>query len=828
MHGKGYIHSIIAVLVLFTLFPPIHGFSSEQGIEVQAKQSNIQNSLIVITHNDNFSIYAIDGDGSHSDPYIIANTAITSTGPPGINISNTDAYFRIENITISGSTDPNTAGIWLENVSNGYIFNVTVTDSLRGFWLEDADNNTLAGNNVTGASTGFDMWYYNDHNVLIGNVAKGSTGTGFSVRGSFNTTLIGNVATGNGVYGFNVFFSDNCTLVGNNATGNGADGFILNGGANYNNLTGNRAIGNLGDAGFYIAPDSIHNTLTGCTAIDNIHGFYIRQSSNNRITTSTATMNSQAGFYIEDSSNYNSLTGNTVVENDEIGIHMTLNSNFNILVNNNVSGNYGKGIELEDSNNNTIMDNTVNGNTMNGFSIVSSDNNTFTGNTVQKNEDGFEFSTSSYNDLSGNVITGNAVEGVYLTSSCDYNYLTGNNVSGNIEHGIYLDNSNNNTVTGNTVTSNSYYGFELSSSHDNLFNANNVSFNTYYGFAVSGSDFNTFRSNHIEENTEHGIELSNSYNNSLTWNILDNNTELGIRMSSLSGDNLVYYNFFMDNNQSDVQAYDESSGNSWTNGTHGNYWSEYTGVDANNDGIGDTNYTLAGGLQVNDTRPLVSRMQLTGPGDLNIEAGSTGTGSIAWIPLTNLLPAGYELYKDGNLSGSGTWMPGSAIQVDVNVTGLPLGTYNYTLVIFDISGKTAANTTMLTVEDTTSPLIIYTGTVQISFEKGTTGNWFNASASDLYPGTYTIYRNGSIILAGNWTSGAIFPVNLDDLEPGVYNYTLVVRDTSGNTNSLAVTVTVSKPPSTPLDPGTVLVVLSLTGAGGLAGFYLWRRRKRKK
>jgi len=49
----------------------------------------------------------------------------------------------------------------------------------------------------------------------------------------------------------------------------------------------------------------------------------------------------------------------------------------------------------------------------------------------------------------------------------------------------------------------------------------------------------------------------------------------------------------------------------WTNGTHGNYWSDYTGLDLDHNGIGDTAYTIQTGES--DDKPLMKPMDQIPP-----------------------------------------------------------------------------------------------------------------------------------------------------------------------------------------------------------------------
>ncbi|MFX1499726.1 MAG: TIR domain-containing protein, partial [Promethearchaeota archaeon] len=65
---------------------------------------------------------------------------------------------------------------------------------------------------------------------------------------------------------------------------------------------------------------------------------------------------------------------------------------------------------------------------------------------------------------------------------------------------------------------------------------------------------------------------------------------------------LLYYNNFTGN--IDYHAIDDGINNIWDNGVIGNYWDNYTGGDANDDGIGDIPYNITGLAKSKDNFPI--------------------------------------------------------------------------------------------------------------------------------------------------------------------------------------------------------------------------------
>lgn len=85
----------------------------------------------------------------------------------------------------------------------------------------------------------------------------------------------------------------------------------------------------------------------------------------------------------------------------------------------------------------------------------------------------------------------------------------------------------------------------------------------------------------------------------ITYNTIQDNY-CGVSLYNCRGVT-VHHNNFVDNT---VQAGDnEADLNHWDNGAEGNYWSDYSGVDGNGDGIGDTPYEVDGNTY--DNYPLM-------------------------------------------------------------------------------------------------------------------------------------------------------------------------------------------------------------------------------
>jgi len=258
----------------------------------------------------------------------------------------------------------------------------------------------------------------------------------------------------------------------------------------------------------------------------------------------------------------------------------------------------GTGIELSGRSSVTIKSIKVVGFTYCIYLNGSFDNNLF-GNNIADNGVGIYLGFSSGNSIIGNHLTASRGDGSIYLHSSSRNIINGNNIVSS-SSGIYLGFSSNNSIYNNIIAQMSFMSIRLSGSINNTITGNSIIDNERCGIGLYASTKNSIIKNRIINNPDGGIRLgyimhangttSYSRNNVITGNTISNSGE-GIAVWHSSA-NIIYHNNFV-NNPNPVFS-EESYPNVWDNGypSGGNYWSNYTDVDADADGIGDTHHII--------------------------------------------------------------------------------------------------------------------------------------------------------------------------------------------------------------------------------------------
>jgi len=181
--------------------------------------------------------------------------------------------------------------------------------------------------------------------------------------------------------------------------------------------------------------------------------------------------------------------------------------------------------------------------------------------------------------------------------------------------GIFFETVTNSTIE-NCNISDCYsdgikFDFSFSIKSNNITIKNNIITNNSDGIDIDNANYISIISNIISFNDGEGISLSTS-KNVIIDNIFASNNRRGISIPYSSrniSDNVIFHNRFINNSYPWIgqdNAVDGSGPNYWYNPDikEGNYWDDYTGIDENKDGIGDTPYEIPG-LNSKDLYPII-------------------------------------------------------------------------------------------------------------------------------------------------------------------------------------------------------------------------------
>ena len=173
------------------------------------------------------------------------------------------------------------------------------------------------------------------------------------------------------------------------------------------------------------------------------------------------------------------------------------------------------------------------------------------------------------------------------------------------------------------------------------------------------------------------------------------------------------------------------------------------------------------------------------------------TNKISELGLTTLLnwtvtdtnPSVYNITRNGtSVRGNTAWVSGSVLNYTTSAT-LAVGVYNFTAYFVDAFDNVATSSVLVTIEDTTVPSIPAVADKAIELKTGTTLTW---KPTDSSSGTYNITRNGEAVVTDTeWSLDTDITFSVpDSLAPGSYNYTVIVKDSSGNVASSSTIVIV--------------------------------------
>ena len=352
------------------------------------------------------------------------------------------------------------------------------------------------------------------------------------------------------------------------------------------------------------------------------------------------------------------------------------------------------------------------------------------------------YGTTKYFIIQGCFLDG---AGISISNVADGTALIQNNTCVNsIAYGILLSFTNYATISNNTCSENSV-GIYLYHSDFSLVENNTCSNNIQRGIYLDYSSGNILVGNECN-NSRKGIHLYICELTILTSNICNNNSDYGIILYSTDG-TVLTENVLINNSMYGIQCFGINCILTYNHLENNGFY-----------GISLTSFPMRSNFHIVYHNVLIDN----NPGDL-FQASDNGTENTWYDILTN----------EGNFwsdwDGTGAHLIGGHSR-------------SYDLYPLDEYGKPYDGEDM-------PPLISHPPDMII--EEGTLNMYITWNPDDLHPFSYTILRNGTIILEDNWYGDPLV-ISIGKLEIGKYEFVCAVYDLYDNSISDTVIVTIIK------------------------------------
>ena len=448
-------------------------------------------------------------------------------------------------------------------------------------------------------------------------------------------------------------------------------------------------------------------------------------------------------------------------------------------------------------------------------------------NTCTKNQYGILIGSSSANcTLADNTCTFNIVSGIYL-DRLDSLLVRTNDCSWNSEDGIDVRLGTGHTIVDNTCNNNDYSGLIVGGSFHNVIN--NTCENNENGILSYGP--NSINDNMCYNNSFCGMILgdnNNAFNNTCRYNAIgtyidtedctltDNyyiSNQLGFYLSVDSWYNVLHWNVFLDNH--------ETCNDLGMNIIDYNFWSDYSGVDWDYDGIGDTSYWVSGN---SDPHPLMFLPTLPSwiehPSDHTAELGLCFRYDLnATVPELHMYPNTTHITPK-SLAWSVNDTAHFYIDRDGVITSwnLELKDYGLKITVSNFYGRSIGIDIKVRVVEYLPPEWVNILT-DLSLNYGEPLDYQVVAMDNAGIAHWTLNDTANFVLTThNFLRGGTARVtNSTVLTPGAYGLNITAYDLGGNSVSGVFSVLVNSPESDTTTPEGIDPVMTLVLGAGLGG-----------